>query len=79
MKYTYPNKFPSIGLWKWIIYKITYTYSGILFTDTKKGNPSIYDTINGLLEHFAMWNKPDRKRQITVLSGRYCGFSSKLS
>ena len=38
---------------------IVYTYSGILFSLKKEGNPAICYNMDELGGHYAKWNKPD--------------------
>lgn len=42
---------------------MVYTYSGVLFCNEKKGNPSICNEMDGPWEHCAKWDKSSRERQ----------------
>ena len=41
----------------------THTHRGILHSH-RKGNPDIFNNINGPRGHCTKWNQPDRERQI---------------
>ena len=45
-------------------------YNGILFSFKKEGNTAICNNMSETGEHYAKWDKPDRKRQ-TLFSITY--------
>ena len=40
---------------------VVYIYNGILFSHRKEGNSTIFNNIDGPLEHYVKWNKPKKK------------------
>ena len=43
---------------------MVHTYSEILFSHEKEGNPDICNNMDGPWGHYAKWDKSDRERQI---------------
>ena len=60
----------------WYIYMSIYLslslyINGILFSHKREGNAAICDNMGGPWEHYAKWNKPDKKDKYCMISLTY--------